>query len=120
MKREIDRSVFTMFRKSTMLLTASFAPILIYLLLYDGLFLKQVTSGSNNTKLFWAQAYPIPFIVVTVLIATIWLVMYYTGRTMRRDSVAMFLGRESRQGMSLGEYREGIYRIRKAYNEHFR
>lgn len=112
MKIVVDRRVFPMFRKSSYYLMGSFVPILIYFFLFNGIFIRQTTVSGSSTKIAWFLAYQVPFIIITIVLVGSWFALFFEGRNLRRDAVAIYLKKESRKDMTQREYRNGIFEIR--------
>lgn len=113
MKIVVDRRVFPLFRKSTVFILTSLVPVFLYLILFDGVFLGKVASQSSAGTTIWAVAHPVPFFAVTILMIGGWVALFFTGRNMRREAVAIFLKKDSRKDMTSREYRSGIAEVRQ-------
>lgn len=120
MKIVVDRRVFPLFRKSTILILTSLVPILAYLVLFDTVFLREVASPSSVGTTIWAVANPVPYFAATFLMVGAWGALFFIGRNMRRDAVAIFLKKDSRRDMSTYEYRSGTAQVREALRIHTR
>lgn len=112
MKIVVDRRVFPMFKKSTYYLMGSFAPIIVYFFLFNGVFIRQVSVSGSASSVAWFLAYQAPFIAITIALVGSWFAMFFMGRNLRRDAVAIYLKKDSRKNMSAREYRNGIFEVR--------